>query len=81
MSSGIYHLIILDEINIAMHTGLLEVEEVMRLLEKKPAKLNMILTGRNVPPEILQRADLVTEMKEIKHPYQKGIKAIKGIDY
>ena len=81
MRSGDYHLIILDEINIAIHTGLLQIEEVLDLLEEKPPSLHLILTGRDAHPELLAKADLVTEMKEIKHPFQLGIPAQKGIDF
>jgi cob(I)alamin adenosyltransferase len=79
--SGNYHIVILDEINIAVDKGLLSVEEVLRILDKKPAKVHVILTGRNAHPALIERADVVTEMKEIKHPFQKGIKAQSGIDY
>lgn len=81
MSTGAYDVIILDEINIAIDKGLLPIEKVLELLERKPPKVNLILTGRNAHPAVIERADLVTEMKEIKHPYQKGIKARKGIDF
>ena len=81
MHSGDYHLIILDEINIAIHTGLLKVEEVLNLLEEKPHSLHLILTGRDAPPELIAKADLVTEMKEIMHPFKTGISAQKGIDF
>jgi cob(I)alamin adenosyltransferase len=79
--SGNYHIVILDEINIAVDKGLLSVEEVLAILDKKPTKVHVILTGRNAHPALIEHADLVTEMKEIKHPFQKGIKAQKGIDY
>jgi len=81
MRSGDYHLIILDEINNAIHTGLLPVEEVLDLLKEKPPSLHLILTGRNAHPELIAKADLVTEMKEIKHPFRGGILAQKGIDF
>lgn len=81
MHSGDYHLIILDEINIAIHTGLLNVKEVLNLLEEKPPSLHLILTGRNAHPELIAKADLVTEMKEIKHPFKEDILAQKGIDF
>jgi cob(I)alamin adenosyltransferase len=81
LRSGRYQLVILDEINNAIHTGLLEVSEVLDLLEDKLDFVDVILTGRNAAPEILERADLVTEMNEVKHPFQRGILAKKGIDY
>ena len=71
----------LDEINYAVKFGLVEIEQVMELLDKKPPELHLVLTGRDARPELIERADLVTEMKLIKHPYQKGIKAQKGIEF
>ncbi len=75
-----YDVIILDEINIALKLGLLEKGEVVRLLKKAPKNLELILTGRYAPPEILKIADLITEMKEIKHYFARGIKARRGIE-
>jgi cob(I)alamin adenosyltransferase len=60
---------------------LVELDEVLRLIDIKPQNVELILTGRNADPELIQKADLVTEMLMIKHPYAKGIKARKGIDY
>lgn len=74
-------LLILDEINIAMDYGLIGVEEVIKLMKAKPPEMELILTGRNAPKEIIRLADLVTEMKEIKHPYKRGITAREGIEY
>lgn len=73
-------LVILDEICVTFYFGLLKVEEVLPLLELKPDNIEMILTGRYCPQELIDKADLVTEMKEIKHYYQKGITSRKGID-
>lgn len=81
MLSGEWDLIVLDEVNVAMQTGLVDVADVLSLIEAKPAWLHLFLTGRGAPPEIIERADLVTEMREIKHPYQQGILAQKGFDY
>lgn len=81
MVSGEYDLLILDEVNDAVSTGLLPLGEVMKLLDSKPADFSIVLTGRGAPQELIDRADLVTEMREIKHPYQKGILAQKGIDF
>lgn len=81
MLSGECDLLILDEVNNAVSTGLLPLDAVMKLLEAKPTDCNLVLTGRNAPQEFIERADLVTEMREIKHPYQKGIFAQKGIDF
>lgn len=82
--SGKYDLVVLDEVNYAvdyLDVKLIELKDVLEILEKKPPATHLILTGRNAKPEILERADLVTEMKEIKHPYQKGIPAQAGIDF
>lgn len=76
-----YDLIILDEINIALRDRLIEVDEVLDLIKKKPKGVELILTGRKAPKKIMEVADLVTEMREIKHPYQKGIKGRRGIEY
>ena len=79
--SGGYDLIIFDEINYAVKFGLITIEDVMALLDKKPACLHVLLTGRAARPELIERADLVTEMKMVKHPYQQGIKAQQGIEF
>ncbi len=76
-----YDMIILDEINYVISYGLLPVEEMLTLLEKKPKRLHLILTGRDAHKTIIEKADLVTEMKEIKHPFSKGVKAQKGIEF
>lgn len=81
LHSGEYDLVILDEINVAVMTGLLPVQKVLEIIDAKPANVHLILTGRGAPPEVIDRADLVTEMKEIKHPFQKGKLAQKGIDF
>ncbi len=81
LRSGEYDIVILDEINVAVMTGLLPVEKVLKIIEAKPENVHLILTGRGAPPEVIDRADLVTEMREIKHPYQKGKFAQKGIDF
>ncbi|UCE66616.1 MAG: cob(I)yrinic acid a,c-diamide adenosyltransferase [Candidatus Zixiibacteriota bacterium] len=81
MHSGKYDIVILDEINVAIHLNLISVEDVISIIDNKPESLDLVLTGRNAKDEIIERADLVTEMREIKHPFQKGIKAKKGIDF
>ena len=81
LESGSYDLIILDEINYAVKFELITVEDVKALLAKRPAELHIVLTGRDAKEDIIDMADLVTEMKLIKHPYQKGIKAQKGIEF
>lgn len=81
LTSGGYDLVILDEINYAVKFGLITIEEVMELLDRKPEELHVLLTGRDAPAELIERADLVTEMKLIKHPYQQGVKAQPGIEF
>lgn len=76
-----YDMVILDEINYVIDFGLLPVDKILTLLEKKPKRLHIILTGRNAHKEVIEKADLVTEMVEIKHQYSKGIKAQKGIEF
>ena len=79
--SGQYDIIIFDELNVAIYFELLELQQVLDFLEEKPEKAEIIITGRNAPKEIIDKADLVTEMCEIRHPYQKGIQARIGIEY
>lgn len=81
ISCGSYDIVILDEINIAVKLKLLSVTEVIRLLAQVPNKTELVLTGRYAHPRILKRADLVSEIKEAKHYYRKGIKARKGIEF
>ena len=76
-----YRLIILDEINVAMKMGLLEIEEVLNIIRKVPRGIELVLTGRYAPPGILKIADLVSDIREAKHYYQKGTKARKGIEF
>ncbi len=80
MLSGKYDIVIMDEVCVAIYFGLLKTETVLLLLEKKPTFVELILTGRYCPTELIEKADLVTEMHEIKHYYQKGIEARKGIE-
>lgn len=79
--SGEYHLVILDEINYVLDYEFLPVEEVVDVLNRKPPQVHVVLTGRNAPPQIVAIADLVTEMKAIKHPYGKGVRAQRGIEF
>ena len=84
ITSGSYDLIVLDELIYAIdYSGiqLVSLDEVMSLVDAKPPALHLILTGRNAPQAIIDRADLVTEMREIKHPWQQKIPAQEGIDY
>ncbi len=81
MMGGEYELVVFDEINYVVDYQYLDVKKVVQALGKKPAKVHVILTGRNAHPEVIAIADLVTEMKEIKHPFKKGILAQKGIEF
>ncbi|HYL66218.1 MAG: cob(I)yrinic acid a,c-diamide adenosyltransferase [Nitrosopumilales archaeon] len=76
-----YDIIILDEINYAINLNLVKLEDVLDLIKIKPPKLNLVLTGNYARDEIIEVADLVTEMREIKHPFKAGIRAKKGIDF
>lgn len=78
--SGDCDILVLDEINVAVDFDLIDIKNVLKLLDRKPDRLEIILTGRYAPKEIIEKADLVTEMKEIKHYYTKGIKARVGIE-
>lgn len=79
--SGEYQLVILDELNVALDLKLVDKEQVEDLLSKRPESQDMVITGRGAPDWLIEVADLVTEMSEVKHPYQKGIPARKGIDW
>jgi len=81
VKDGKYDLVILDEINVAIDYNLISLDDVLKLIKEKPKKVELVLTGRYAPPELVKSADLVTEMLEIKHPYQDGVLARKGIDY
>jgi cob(I)alamin adenosyltransferase len=81
ISRRIYDVVILDEINIALNLKLLRLNEVIQLIKGTPKTTELILTGRCAPPQILKIADLVSEIKEVKHYFKKGIKARKGIEY
>ena len=80
MLSGRFMIIILDEVNVALHFRLLEEKEVHSFLDQKPAEVEVVLTGRYAPPSFLRRADLVTEMKNKKHYYARGVRARAGIE-
>jgi len=79
--SGKYDMVILDEINVALDFKLIGLQEVIELIKNKPPALDLILTGRFAPPEIIEFADTVSEVKEVKHHYSKGIKDRAGIEY
>ena len=79
--SGKYDVMVLDEFTYPMHYGWIETAEVIEVLKARPEMLHVIITGRNAPEELMEYADLVTEMNVVKHPYQQGIKAQPGIEF
>jgi cob(I)alamin adenosyltransferase len=79
--SGNYRMVILDEANVAASLGLVGVEALMELLKAKPADVTLIITGRYAPPELLERADSVLEMRKVKHPFDSGVPATEGIEF
>lgn len=81
LASGEHDLVVLDEINIALQYDYLTVPAVLAALQGRHTRTSVILTGRNAKPEIMDYADLVSEMREVKHPFQAGIKAQKGLDF
>jgi len=76
-----YHLVLLDELNIVLRYDYLEIAEVVAALKAKPRDLHVVVTGRNAKPELIEIADLVTEMTLVKHPFRSGVKAQKGIEF
>jgi cob(I)alamin adenosyltransferase len=81
IDSGQYNIVVLDEMTYPMTYGWIPVEEVIDTLRRRPQGLHVIITGRDAPQELIDFADLVTEMQEVKHPYKKGVKARPGIDF
>ncbi len=81
LCSDTLDLIVVDELSHVINQNLLPLEKVLAVLKGKPARLELVLTGRDMPSEIIALADLVTEMKSVKHPYQKGLPAREGIEY
>jgi cob(I)alamin adenosyltransferase len=81
LSTGLYDVMILDEINYAVKLNLISIQNVLEIVRIKPLKTTLVLTGNYAPEELVSVADLVTEMREVKHPFLLGTKAIKGIDY
>jgi len=76
-----YKLVLLDELNIVLRYGYLPLDEVLAVLRSKPRDLHVAITGRNAPPELIEAADLVTEMTMVKHPFRAGVKAQAGIEF
>jgi cob(I)alamin adenosyltransferase len=81
MESGQYDILILDEINNALKLRLVDLEQVLKIIHGKPPLMHLVLTGRDAHPQIIEMADTVSEIKEVKHAYQKGIEPQPGIDY
>jgi len=80
VASGRYRLVILDEANVAVHYGLISVDQILELIHRRAAGVELVITGRYAHPRLIDRADLVTEMREVKHYFARGIKARKGVE-
>ena len=81
MESDPPDILILDEINNALHLKLVDVDQVLTIIERKPPQMHLVLTGRNAHPRVIELADTVSEITEVKHAYRKGIEPQPGIDY
>jgi len=81
VKSGEYDVVVLDEVNVALNLKMISIDEVIDLINNKPKHVELILTGRYAPTQIIDGADLVTEMREIKHPYTQGVPPRKGIEF
>ncbi len=81
MASGQFDILILDEINNALHLRLIDLEQVVEIIERKPPSTHLVLTGRDAHPRVIELADTVSEIREVKHAYRKGIEPQPGIDY
>ena len=81
IASGGYDIVVMDEITYPLNFGWLDVDEVIETLKSRPPNLHVVLTGRDAPPVLIAFADLVTEMREVKHPFKDGIKAQPGVDF
>ena len=81
IQKGKYDMVVMDEVNIALYYKLIDIKDLLEIIKNKPEHVELVLTGRYAPQELIDKADLVTEMKEIKHYYSKGIEARKGIEY
>lgn len=80
VASGDYRLVVLDEANVAVHYGLIRLEQILDLIEQSPQEIEFVITGRHADPRLIARADLVTEMQEVKHYYLQGVKARVGVE-
>jgi cob(I)alamin adenosyltransferase len=81
LASGDYELVILDELTYVINYGWIAASEVVAGIERRSPKTNVVVTGRDAPPELVELADTVTEMRMVKHAYQQGVRAMKGIEY
>jgi cob(I)alamin adenosyltransferase len=81
IAGGAHHLVLLDELNIVLRYDHLPIEEVVATLRDKPPHVHVVVTGRNAPDALIEAADLVTEMEQVKHPFRSGVKAQKGIEF
>jgi cob(I)alamin adenosyltransferase len=81
MESGQFDILILDEINNALHLRLVDLEQVLEVIQRKPPQMHLILTGRDAHPDVIEMADTVSEIVEVKHAYRKGIEPQPGVDY
>ena len=81
IASGEYDIVILDELTYPLNYGWLDIDDVLETLRRRPRDLHVVVTGRDAPPGLVEFADLVTEMREVKHPFQQGIKAQPGVDF
>ena len=81
IQKGNYDMVIMDEVNIALYFKLIDIKDLLEIIKNRPEHVELVLTGRYAPKELIDKADLVTEMKEIKHYYRKGIEARNGIEY
>ncbi len=81
VGKGKYDVVILDEVNVALNLCLIKLDEVVKLIRTKPKNVELVLTGRDAPKELIEVADLTTEMVEIKHPFNRGLKARRGIEF
>ncbi len=81
IQSGDYDLVILDEANVAVHFELFSIDDLLAAIDERPEHVELVITGRKAHPRLIERADLVTEMREVKHYYQDGLSARRGIEY
>jgi cob(I)alamin adenosyltransferase len=81
IQANVHQIVILDEVNVALGLNLLAPQDVLSVVKARPVAMHVVCTGRDAPPELIDAADLVTEMREIKHPFQQGMMAQRGFDY